>query len=415
MSQTSPRLHRRNTYTAGLFALSTLLAAACGDDVANDGSGDGGKNDAGIGKDGGGALEADGSMFSGPDGSASNDGGTDGTTFVVPDVTAPTVLATDPASAAMSVSTGTAITATFSEPMYGSTITDATFTLTQGGAPVLATVSLFDDTATLTPFSPLTLNTTYVATITKAATDLAGNPLAADYTWTFKTDATVPLGPSPVFLGAAGRYVILAKAAISNVPTSKVKGDVGLSPAAASYITGFAMTKAGTKWTSPQVVGSIFAADNDPPTPANLTTAVGAMETAYTDAAGRPTPGSIDLGGGAIGGLILAPGLYKWNSAVIVPTDVTIAGAANDVFIFQIAGDLTISSAKSMKLTGGARAKNIFWQVAGAVHIGTTSHAEGIVLTKTAVTLGTGASINGRLYAQTAVTLAGNAITAPAP
>jgi hypothetical protein len=175
------------------------------------------------------------------------------------------------------------------------------------------------------------------------------------------------------------------------------------------------MTKAGTKWTSTQVTGSLFAADNVPPTPANLTTAVANMQTAYTDAAGRPTPTFLNLGAGTIGGLTLAPGLYKWTSTVTIPTDVKLAGGANDTWIFQVTGDLKMSAAKQMTLTGGARAKNIVWQVAGLVDLGTTSHAEGIILSKTAITLGTGASINGRLLAQTAVSISGSTVKSPAP
>src|SRR3984885_15027937 len=223
------------------------------------------------------------------------------------------------------------------------------------------------------------------------------------------------MGPAPVVLGAASTYAVLAESAVANVPTSAITGNVGLSPAAASYITGFSLTRAGAKWTGPQVVGSIFAADNDPPTPTDLTTAVSDMQTAYTDAAGRPTPQFTDLGAGMIGGLTLAPGLYKWASAVTIPTDVTIAGAPNDVWIFQISGDLSMSAAKNMTLSGGARAKNIVWQVAGAVILGTTSHAEGVVLSKTAITLETGASINGRLMAQKAVHVSGATLTAPSP
>ena len=229
-------------------------------------------------------------------------------------------------------------------------------------------------------------------------------------------DAPEPIGPAPVLLGGAGRFVILAKAAVKNVPTSIITGDVGLSPAAASYITGFALTKAGTYFTDPQVVGSIFASDNDPPTPTDLTTAVSDMETAYTDAAGRPTPAYVDLGsGGAIGGLTLKPGLYNWTTAVTIPSDITLAGAAGDTWIFQIPGDLTMSSATAMKLSGGALAKNVVWQVAGAVTLGTTSHSAGVILCQTAITLQTGASIEGRLLAQTAVNVDGVTITAPAP
>lgn len=220
-------------------------------------------------------------------------------------------------------------------------------------------------------------------------------------------------GPAPVVLGTAGNYVILAKSAISNVPTSAVTGDLALSPAAASYITGFSLTKAGAKWTAAQVLGGIFAADNDAPTPTALTTAVADMQAAYTDAAGRPTPAFLNLGGGAIGGLTLNPGLYRWTSTVTIPADVTLDGGADDTWIFQISGDLTMGAAKSMTLSGDAQAKNIVWQVAGNVELGTTAHAEGIVLSKTAITLGAGSSINGRLLAQTAVNIASATVTAP--
>jgi hypothetical protein len=223
------------------------------------------------------------------------------------------------------------------------------------------------------------------------------------------------LGPAPVELGDAGNFAILAQSAISNVPTSAITGDLGLSPAAASYITGFTLTRAGEMWTSPEIVGGAFAADNDPNTPANLTTAVADMGTAYEDAAGRPTPGFVNLGDGGIGGRTLVPGLYNWTSTVTIPADVTIAGGADDVWIFQITGDLTMAAAQRMTLSGGAQAKNIVWQVAGEVDFGATSHAEGIVLSKTAIHMGTGASINGRLLAQTAVTIESTTVTEPAP
>jgi hypothetical protein len=220
-------------------------------------------------------------------------------------------------------------------------------------------------------------------------------------------------GPAPVVLGSAGKYVIIAQSKAANVPTSVVTGDIALSPAAASYITGFSLTKAGVNWTSAQVIGSVFAADNDPPTPRNLTTAVASMHTAYTDAAGRATPDFLNLGSGAIGGLTLSPGLYKWTSAVTVPLNVTIAGEENDTWIFQITGDLTMSANKAAILSGGAQAKNIVWQVAGAVQLGAGAHLEGVVLSKTAITLGAGASINGRLFAQTAVNIASSTVTSP--
>jgi hypothetical protein len=97
----------------------------------------------------------------------------------------------------------------------------------------------------------------------------------------------------------------------------------------------------------------------------------------------------------------------------LVGTNLTLAGDATAVWIFQIAQTLTVSNAVQVTLTGGALPQNVFWQVSGAVTLGTTSHLEGVVLSQTAITLGTGASINGRLLAQTAVVLDANAVTEP--
>lgn len=224
---------------------------------------------------------------------------------------------------------------------------------------------------------------------------------------------------APVILGAAGSFAILSKTGISTVPPSAVTGDLGVSPIDSTAITGFSLTlDATTRFaTSPQVTGTIYAANYTSPTPANLTTAIGDMETAFTDAAGRSLPDFTELGAGNIGGLTLTPGLYKWGTGVSIPTDVTIAGGPTDVWIFQIAGSLTSASAVKVLLTGGAQAKNIFWQVAGGVGVdlGTTSHMEGIILAQKAINLMTGASINGRLLSQTAVTLDANSVVAPAP
>ena len=72
-----------------------------------------------------------------------------------------------------------------------------------------------------------------------------------------------------------------------------------------------------------------------------------------------------------------------------------------------------MSSAVKIILSGGAQAKNIYWQVADAVTLGTTSHFEGIVLGMTGINMLTGATINGRMLAQTAVTLQMNTVTRP--
>jgi hypothetical protein len=228
-------------------------------------------------------------------------------------------------------------------------------------------------------------------------------------------------GPAPVSLGAAGdpgaaaSYVILAKTGVSNVTGSTVTGDIGLSPAAASFITGFSLVADATNVfsTSVSVVGKVYAADYAVPSPANLTTAIGSMQTAYSDAAGRTTPDHTELGAGTIGGLTLAPGLYKWTTSVSIPTDITIAGGAKDVWIFQMSGDLTIAAATHVIMSGGAEAKNVFWQVAGQATLGTTSHFEGIILSQTAITLKTSASIHGRALGQTLVALDNNVVATP--
>jgi hypothetical protein len=228
------------------------------------------------------------------------------------------------------------------------------------------------------------------------------------------TDGKASSSPLAVNLATAGDYVILAQSGVSTVPTSAVTGDVGVSPAAASFITGFGLTADATNAfaTSPQVTGHIYAADDAPPTPSKLTTAIGDMQLAFTDAAGR-APKATELGAGNIGGMTLTGGVYQWSSGLLIPTNVTLTGSATDVWIFQIAQNLTVSSATSVVLAGGALAKNVFWEVAGLTDLGTTSHVEGIILCKTSIALETGASINGRLLAQTAVSIDGSAVVAP--
>lgn len=218
-----------------------------------------------------------------------------------------------------------------------------------------------------------------------------------------------------VDLGAAQDFAILAKTGISSVPPSSVTGSVGLSPAAATFITGFSLTADGTNVfaLSPQVSGMVYAADYAVPTPADLTAAVGDMELAFTDAAGR-APGVTELGAGNIGGMTLEPGVYAWGTGLLIPTDVTLSGSSTDVWIFQIAQDLTVSSGVRVTLAGGARPENVYWQVAGLVDLGTTAHLEGVVLSQTSITLRTGASVNGRLLAQTAVDIDGATVVDPA-
>ncbi|MDD4972464.1 MAG: ice-binding family protein [Paludibacter sp.] len=212
-----------------------------------------------------------------------------------------------------------------------------------------------------------------------------------------------------VDLGIAADFAILSKTGITDVYKTSITGNIGTSP-----ITGAAILVSCA-----EVKGTIYTVDAAGPlpfsvtSPSMLTTAVSNMETAYTDAAGRITPDFLNLGAGNIGGKTLTPGLYKWTSALVIPTDITIAGGPNDIFIFQVAGTLKMSSAVRITLTEGAQAKNIFWQTTGAVTLGTTSHFEGNILSKTGINMQTGASINGRMLAQTAVTLQMNTVVIP--
>jgi len=226
--------------------------------------------------------------------------------------------------------------------------------------------------------------------------------------------AATPKVTAPVNLGTAGNYAILAESGITTVPNSVIVGDIGVSPIDSTAITGFNLKQDATNTfsTSTQVTGKAFAADYTSPTPSKLTIAVGDMGTAYTDAAGRAT-NYTELYTGDLSGQTLTPGVYKWGTGVLINTDVTLSGGPNDVFIFQIAKGITQATGARIILSGGAQAKNIFWQTCETVAIGTGAHFEGIVMSGTDITLGTNASVNGRLLAQTAVTLIMNTVVAP--
>ena len=219
---------------------------------------------------------------------------------------------------------------------------------------------------------------------------------------------------APVNLGTAGDYAILSKTGISTVPNSVITGNIGVSPIDSTAITGFSLTIDATNEfsRSTQVTGKAFAADYASPTPSKLTTSISNMETAYTDAAGRAV-NYTELYTGDLSGQTLTAGVYKWGTGVLINSDVYLNGGANDVFIFQIAKGITQASNTKIILTGGAQAKNIFWQSAQTVEIGTGAHFEGIILGKTNISMGANASINGRLLAQTAVTLIKSTVVAP--
>jgi Ice-binding-like len=215
-------------------------------------------------------------------------------------------------------------------------------------------------------------------------------------------------GPAPVDLGAASTFVILAQSAITNVPTSAVTGDVGLSPA----------TGAGIGLTCAQVTGTIYSVDAAGPLPCRvtdatlLTNAIGAKGLAYTDAQGRAADYT-ELNAGNIGGLNLGPATYKWGTGILIDSDLTLTGGPNDVWIFQIAQGLTVRPGVQIVLAGGALPQNIFWATFAAADFDTTTKFKGIVMSQTSIVLKTGATLDGRALAGTAVNLDTNTVTEP--
>ncbi|HZK40447.1 MAG TPA: ice-binding family protein, partial [Atribacterota bacterium] len=227
-------------------------------------------------------------------------------------------------------------------------------------------------------------------------------------------------GPEEVDLGTSGDgFVILSEAGITDIPLSVITGNIGTWEMAGSAIGVTCAEVSGTIYDRDAAYtggggGSTVCRLTDDPL---LNAAVLDMRAAYT-AAANATPGVgpfLNLGGGTVAGQTLVPGVYTWGSDVTITSDLILSGGANDVWIFQITGTLDISSNMKVLLSGGAQAKNIFWQVADVVTLGTGSHFEGIILAKTKIAMQTDASINGRLWAQTEVTLDQNTVTQPQP
>jgi hypothetical protein len=226
-----------------------------------------------------------------------------------------------------------------------------------------------------------------------------------------------------VNLKTAGNYAILAKTGISTVPDSAITGNIAVSPIAEGAMTGFSFTRVqGDDFsTSSQIVGQATAASYGGDVETTLTTAVSDMETAYTDAKGRTNADAarINLGAGILGGDFgganakLTTGVYTFGTDVNIADTVYFHGSSTDIFVIQIAGNLQQAGNKNVILSGGALAKNIFWQVEGQVTVGAGAHMEGILLVKTAVTFVTGSSLNGRVLSQTACSLQVATITQP--
>ncbi len=346
------------------------------------------------------------------------------------------------------------VTATFSGAMDQATINSATpgalntFTLkdmtTGAGSIVSGTVAMntANTIATFTPTANLTPGTNYTASISTAAKNTGSvTAMPKTVSWSFTTRLTSSanqanpfVGQAPIDLLTAGNFVILAQTAITETGTfaSAITGNVGLSAGAASAI-GIRCSEVGiytVYGVDPGYTGNggLTACFKGTAAPdiTLVNTAVGDKGTAYGEASGRTLPDATNLGVANIGGLTFYPGLYKWTGAIqISGGNVTLdaQGDSNAVWIFQMAGDLTVPSSGALPgtqviLAGGAKASNIFWQVAGSsfgATIGTYNTFNGNILSSLQVILQTGAILNGRALAATQVVLDANPVTQPAP
>ena len=304
-------------------------------------------------------------------------------------MTIPTITITSPANGDIAVALNRQVTATFSENMDSSSFTASTFTLKKGATAVAGAVNGSGATATFIPSTNLTPNTTYVATITNAVKSAQGVNLVSNYVWTFTTIAeVVVIVPNAPPLSAIMQYGAYGgNAGITNqgIHTVINNGHIGTT-AASTLITGFHDGTTGDIYTETPlnvglVTGRIHTA---PPAPGDATSFALAQAAAldamavYTSISPASKPGGIDPGAGELGGLTLAPGVYKsaGGSFGITTDDLVLdaAGNANAIWIFQASSSLTVgvagsTGAKSVRLINGALAKNVFWYVGSAATI----------------------------------------------
>jgi hypothetical protein len=332
------------------------------------------------------------------------------------------VVSTNPADRDVQVAINKTIAATFNELMNPATV-PAGFTVTDpGGTPVSGQVAVSGDVATFAPTDDLSPDTTFTATISIQATALSGDALADEYVWTFKTgtQAAQPIPQLVVPLGAASNFAILASAAITNIPTSDIFGDVGLTPDPGSNISGFSMPA-----TCPEVTGFVYVVDASGPActvvdPVLLANAKASAELAFTNAkaAARGTPQAVS---GNLNGLTLYPGLYESGSSLQLSAGgflyLDAQGDEDAVFIIRSATSITTEDGSEVVLTKGAQAANIYWTAGSAVTLGTNSIMKGTLIAGTAISLLTGSDLEGRALNQgsaaAAITLDASTITIP--
>ncbi len=396
--------------------------AGRGGTADNGGSGgDGAAGNASAGKAGHGPLGGAGEGGAGGEGGANGPGGMAG--MGGENSALLQVASTNPEDADLAVAINKTIEATFNELMDPATV-PGSFTLAgPGTTAVSGTVTVTGSVASFVPSANLAPGTTFTATIGSAASALSGDVLPDDYVWSFTTgtEAAQLVPQLPVPLGSASNFAILASAAITNIPTSDITGDVGLTPDAGSNISGFSMPA-----TCPEVTGIVYAVDASGPACAviNPTLLLDAKTDAgvafvNANAAARGTPQAIS---GDLNGLTLYPGLYESGSSIQISPGgflyLDAQGDENAVFIIRSATSITTSAGSEVVLTKvprpptstGPRVARRRWDELDHER----QRARG-----TAVSLLTGADLEGRALNQgasaAAISLDSSTITVPTP
>ncbi|MFZ3136331.1 MAG: Ig-like domain-containing protein [Thermodesulfovibrionales bacterium] len=371
------------------------------------------------------------------------------TTGTTVDTTAPTITNKNPAADSTGICINKKINATFSEAMDPLTITTETFTVQLTGPPLGAvlggTISYVASTkiATFTPLSNLAINTSYTVTMTTGVKDVAGNPLASNNVWSFTTGtSTCTTAPS---LGTAAPFGNLGGTAGSTNTgvNTVITGDMSSTATTTSSITGFHDSAADIYTETPANIGAVTGkiysctVSTTGPTSAAVNAASCTIATnvrndaitAYNSLTPASLPGGTDPGAGQLGGLTLAPGIYKaeGESFLITGTDLTLdaQGDVDAVWVFQMASTLTVGAAgapRSVLLTNGAQSKNVFWQVGSSATINGAGGGTmvGTILASSAVSFSTAdnaaiTTLNGRAAGLNAsVTMVNTVINVPA-
>lgn len=331
------------------------------------------------------------------------------TTGDVQDTTAPVLLLASPSQGRTGVCVNPTLLLTFSEAMDPVTLTPSALTMTPSGSPakVLSWALSYDPlthTASVTPSAPLSVLTHYTITLragAEGAQDLAGNALVAGQVWTFSTGAQQC--QAPLDLGASAEFAILGSAAVVNIPSSHIVGNVGLTPDTGANITGFSVPVV-----CPEVQGQIYTVDNNGPACAlvdvmHLSQAKRDAQVAFADAnhAARGVPVVL---AGPLAGLTLYPGLYASLTTLDLSAGGTLTldaqGNPEAIFLLRSATAITTLSGSQVVLSGGAQASRVFWTAGSAITLGVHSVMKGSLLASTALTLQTGATLEGRALNQ---------------